>query len=68
MGLSSSEILRENLIERGSVGISIFVRPSLRDLVVRSVWSISSVADFKDGLDSYLCQRRASMDSDTIDQ
>ena len=37
MGLSSSKTLRENLIEKVSVGISIFVQPSLRDLVVRSV-------------------------------
>lgn len=36
--------------------------------MVRSVCSISSAADFDGGFDPDLCQRRVSMDSDTIDK
>ena len=40
---------------------------SRRDVVVRSVFCISSAADFDDEFDSFLYHRTASIDSDTID-
>lgn len=52
MGLSSSDSLRDDSLERESVGILIFGRLDRRGLVVRSVCSISSAADFGGGIQS----------------
>ena len=46
--------------------MSMFVRPNRGDLVVGSMCSKSSAADSDGRLDPNLCQRRVSIDSDTI--